>query len=141
MKTRLCVLLAIFGFQFSSSAQTKHALIFAIGNYDHWPKISSLHDVSFIDTLLTRQDFKDIRIITDQDASMSGICNALNDLINKVNPGDVVVIHFSSHGEQVQDDDRNRDETDGLDESIVTYDAKLPPHRDSQLSRDKYDEF
>lgn len=45
----------------------------------------------------------------------------MNRLIEKAQPGDVVVIYFSSHGEQIEDD--NQDEVDGLDECIVPFDA------------------
>ena len=117
---------------------TNHALIFAIGNYPNWPRISSLQDVSFIDSALSKRGFTDIKIVSDKDATVQGISNALEDLINRVKTGDVVAIHFSSHGEQVQDD--NGDESDGLDETIVTYNAKLPP-RGQDLSTEEYNKF
>ncbi len=124
---------------YKSIAQTtNHALIFAIGNYLHWPHISSLQDVSFIDSALSKRGFTDIKIVSDKDATVQGISNALENLINRVKAGDVVVIHFSSHGEQVQDD--NGDESDGLDETIVTYNAMLPP-RGQYLSPEDYNKF
>ncbi len=122
-------------------SQAKHALIFAIGNYPAsggWPTISSLRDVGFIETVLKKQGFNDIKLVADSQATVKGISTALDDLIQRVKAGDVVVIHFSSHGEQVQDD--NGDETDGLDECIVTYNATLP-QRGGPLSREAYDKF
>ena len=44
-----------------------------------------------------------------------------DNLINKVNSGDVVYIHFSGHGQQVTD--LNGDEEDKLDEAWIPYDA------------------
>lgn len=110
----------------SAIAQTKHALVFAIGNYPEekgWAAISSLTDAKALNTVLTNQGFNDIRIYRDSQVTSAGIAKAFNDLMadKKLAEGDVVVIHVSSHGSQVEDDDE--DETDGLDESIVTYDA------------------
>src|SRR5215212_6441550 len=126
----------LFVFFNCSIAQTKHALIFAIGNYpakNGWTTISSITDVSFIKTALARQGFeeKNIKVIQDAAATSQGVSGALKNLVNDANvkAGDIVVIHFSSHGEQVQDD--NNDETDGFDETIVTYNAVLP-----RLSKD-----
>ena len=42
-------------------------------------------------------------------------------LIQKAQPGDIAVFHFSGHGQQIEDD--NGDEGDGLDESIIPFDA------------------
>jgi metacaspase-1 len=106
--------------------QTKHALIFGIGNYKYWPRISSKNDIPFVQTAFLKQGFKaeHVTIVTDSNATIAGIQNAFKILTGNVKPGDVVVIHFSSHGEQVEDD--NNDEADGLDEAIVSYDATLP---------------
>ncbi|HRI19393.1 MAG TPA: caspase family protein [Panacibacter sp.] len=107
-------------------AQTKHALIVAIGDYKYWSHISSSNDVPFIKSTLLKQDFEEtnITVLTDAEATIDGIENAFKNLISEVKPGDIVWIHFSSHGEQVEDD--GNDETDGLDETIVTYDAVKP---------------
>jgi hypothetical protein len=112
-----------------SFGQTRHALIFAIGNYPDgsgWPKISSKNDVALIQNALQSQNFQDIKIVQDQAATVNGISGALEDLITKSKPGDIDVIHFSSHGEQIEDMMRHK--ADGLEESIVTIDAKLPDH-------------
>lgn len=108
---------------------TKRALIVAIGNYPHeggWQQISSIKDTGYIIPTLRKQGFseKNITVITDAQASVRGLNYAFNKLINDANAGDIVVIHFSSHGEQVEDD--NSDETDGLDECIVSFDAIAP---------------
>lgn len=111
-------------------AQTKHALIFAIGNYPAkggWPVISSLNDVSYITQTLQKQGFdaRNVKVIQDSMATVEGIKNALTDLLNnRVAAGDIVVIHFSCHGEQVEADNNNS--TDGLDECVVSYNAVSP---------------
>lgn len=139
MRIRVLFISFLFASALISTAfsQTKHALIVAIGNYLNWPTISSLRDVGLIETALQRQGFQDIKIVSDSSATVSGIEKAFDDLTMRAHPGDVVVIHFSSHGEQIQDD--NGDETDGLDETIVTYNAVLPTGR--PVSKKEYDRF
>lgn len=112
-------------------AQTKHALVVGIGDYKYWPDISSSNDVPFIKTTLLKQDFREdnILVLTDSGATKAGIEAAFKTLITRVKKGDIVVIHFSSHGEQVEDD--NQEETDGLDEAIVSYDAMYPVNREN----------
>src|SRR6202012_2511239 len=126
---------------FTGAAQTKHALIFAIGNYPKdsgWPQISSLNDARIVDSALKRQGFSDIKIIKDAGASVQGISDALTQLESRCKPGDVVFIHFSSHGEQVEDATRHK--ADGLEECIVSWDAKLP-ERGKQLNEDELKKY
>ena len=112
-----------------SRAQTKRALIVAIGNYpdkrvNKWKMINSLNDVPLIKNALIKQNFKeeDIIVIIDSMATKAGIINALDQLIDHSKANDIVFIHFSSHGVQLEDD--NGDEVDGLDEAIVPYGAR-----------------
>lgn len=129
MKCKLLLNLFLLSFVvLSAAAQKKHALIFAIGDYPEaggWGKISSAQDVGYIKNTLLKQNFSeaDIKIVADAQATKEGIENALKNLIASVAKNDVVVIHFSSHGEQVADD--NGDEADGYDEAIVSYNAAL----------------
>ncbi|MGB4205131.1 MAG: caspase family protein [Bacteroidales bacterium] len=104
----------------------KRALIIAVGDYDketRWPSISSENDVPLIKNTLLNQKFLEdnITIIRNEEATKEGILNAIEELYQKSKPGDIVVIHYSGHGQQVQDD--NGDEADGLDESIAPYNA------------------
>jgi len=107
----------------------KRALVIAIGNYPAsggWSTLSSLNDIPYIQKMLNHQEFLDtnIAILKDSMAKRKNIENALNQLIAVSKPGDIVVIHISSHGEQIEDD--NGDEPDGLDEAIVSWDAVAP---------------
>lgn len=104
----------------------KHALIIAVGEYSKetgWSKISSANDIPLIQDALTHQGFsgKNIRLVQDAAATREGILNALEQLLSSVKNGDIVVIHYSGHGQQIMDD--NGDEADGLDEALVPYDA------------------
>ena len=125
---RICLFTALLVFAGWSPlrSQTKYALIVGIGQYKNWPEISSSNDIPFIDSALLKQGFSadHITILRDNLATMDGLNNAFRQLVASVKTGDIVVIHISSHGEQVEDD--NHDEADGLDETIVSYDALMP---------------
>jgi len=116
----------LFFLYLKTEAQTKRALIVAIGNYpaaSGWPEINCLNDVPLLEHALLKQNFlpADISTLTDSMATKTGIEKALDKLIESSKTGDIVLIYFSSHGEQIEDD--NHDEVDGLDECIVPYGA------------------
>lgn len=105
---------------------TKRGLIIAIADYPDgsgWMDISSDKDIDLIKNSLSKQNFTDINVVTDQDATKDGIISAIEELTDKSEKNDIVVIHFSNHGQQIFDD--NNDEIDGLDESIVCYGAEV----------------
>lgn len=108
-------------------AQTKRALIIAIGNYEpaktRWTPINVDNDVQLLQEALLKQGFpkENIAVLRDQAATRAGIDKALDRLAQSCGKGDVVVVHFSSHGQQLEDD--GDDEMDQLDEAIVPYDA------------------
>ena len=105
----------------------KIALVVAISNYpasSGWAKLSSINDVKLIKDALQKQGFKEenIQVITDKQATYAGMKEAFDKyLIQRAHAGDIAFFHFSGHGQQIEDD--NGDEADGLDESIVPYDA------------------
>ena len=116
----------IFAFPFKITAAEKYALIIAIGDYDTktgWSKISSANDVPLIKNALLKQSFNEsnFTVLMNFYATKSGIENAFKVLINKLKKGDIVVVHYSGHGQQIFDD--NGDEVDGLDEALVPVDA------------------
>ncbi len=115
---------------FSIWAQEKHALIIAIAQYPNdpaqnlnWSKLSSKNDADLLYQSLLKQGFKEnnVTVLLDSMATKKGILHAMNVLDKKVTAGDVVWIHFSGHGQQVED--LNHDEPDGYDEALVTYSA------------------
>ena len=104
----------------------KYAVIIAVGDYSAktgWSPISSANDVPLIKSTLLNQGFaeSDILILQDGQATKQNILGTLKDLNERVSPGDIVVIHYSGHGQQIFDD--NSEEIDGLDEALVPYDA------------------
>lgn len=66
---------------------------------------------------------KDIKILTDEQATRQNILTTFEEhLINQAKPGDAVVFHFSGHGSQVIDPDK--DTPDGLNSTIVPVDSR-----------------
>ena len=119
-------LLLLFLLSALTASAEKYGLIIAIGNYPAktgWSSISSLNDVPLIKQALINQGFleKNITELIDDQATKAGIINAIENLKAKLQPGDIVVIHYSGHGQQIFDD--NGDEVDGKDEALVPYDA------------------
>ncbi len=111
------------------AGQTKRALIIAIGNYPEpgkngWRPIHALNDVPLIRMALLKQQFdpSHITLLTDSMATRNGIEKALDQLVQNSRSGDVVVVHISAHGQQIEDDNIS-EELDGLDECIVPYGA------------------
>lgn len=108
------------------SAQTNRALIVTIGNYpptSGWESIHADNDQKYTLDLLTSKGYSphDITLLTDSLATKASVTEALANLCKNVEAGDAVFLHFSCHGQQMMDD--NGDEEDGLDESMVMYDA------------------
>ncbi len=65
---------------------------------------------------------KNILTLTDAQASRQGILTAFEEhLIKQAKPGDVVVFHFSGHGGQVEDTDK--DNADGKNSTLIPIDA------------------
>ncbi len=60
--------------------------------------------------------------MTDKHATKKNIIQALQHLIKQLKAGDDVCLHFSCHGQQMEDD--NGDEADELDEALIPYDAQ-----------------
>lgn len=109
-------------------AGVKRALLIGINTYQAVPSLSgSLNDVAAMrEILLTRWGFdaRNIRLVTESAATRAGILAALQQLAREVGPNDIVYVHYSGHGSQVQD--LNGDEDDGLDETLVPADGRTP---------------
>lgn len=109
------------------TAQTKRALLIGVGKYpteNGWTSLSSKNDIAIIKSALLERGFveENISTITDEKATNQGIIQGIKDnLTAKVNPGDIVYLHYSGHGQQKKDLDG--DEIDGYDECLVPYDS------------------
>ena len=116
----------------NSLSQNKLALIVAVGEYpaaSKIPPIASVNDIKYIKTALNRNGFeeKNIDTLINNKATKAAILNALTQLSKKTKQNDIVVIHFSCHGQQIRDQktiNEGKDEDDGYDEAFLPYDAK-----------------
>ena len=133
----IILILNLFLFSFFT-AQQKHALVIAVGEYSdkwtkNWTNISSLHDVDLISTMLNEQQFKNenIKLLKNQEATVPNIEKAFEELIKNAQKGDIIYFHYSGHGQQVPDLESGynkyfkADEHDGWDEALVTYFAPV----------------
>ena len=108
----------------TATAQTRHALVIGIGTYQdkHWGDINGDADVKLVTDMLASAGYKDVTSLVNRQATKRNIVNALRALGRKCHEGDVVLVHFSGHGQQMTDE--NGDETkDHLDEAWIPYDA------------------
>lgn len=116
-------------------SQNKLALIVAVGDYPPSSKIkpiASVNDIKYIKVALLKNGFteKNIDTLINSQATKAGILKSLDQLDEKAKKNDIVVIHFSCHGQQIRDQKtiaEGKDEDDGYDEALVPYDA-LPKY-------------
>lgn len=111
-------------------AQQKHALIVAISDYpteSGWSQINSDKDLTLLVPEFKRLGFK-VTTLQNEQATKLGIIQSLSHSAKQVHPNDYVCIHFSCHGQQMEDN--NHDEEDGLDEALIPYDAYLSYKKD-----------
>ena len=114
---------------FSAQSQTRRALLIGISEYtthtqpsdDVWANIHGANDVELLSQTLNKQDFK-IKKLTNKAATAHQIRKEFARFITSCRPGDIVYLHFSCHGEPVED--LNGDEEDGWDEAIIPVDAQ-----------------
>lgn len=135
MKQFLIIILALLVVSPLAFA-SKRAFLVGISKYEaEWNQIHGSEDVELlIEPELKNQKFQ-VTTLTNEKATRDGIIKGLKAFINDIKKGDIVYIHFSTHGQPVEDGMNGypREEPDGWDESIVPYDAG------SQYSKNGYD--
>ncbi len=108
---------------FSLSAKNS-ALLIGIGKYNTkntgWSVIHGNNDVFLLQKKLSTMHFT-IETLVDKNATKANIVSALNRLVATTVAGDIVYIHFSGHGQLIED--VNNDEQEDFDQSFVCYDA------------------
>lgn len=126
MRFRLCLMLVAILLSSAAVAQRKRAFLVGISHYDtaltgyQWNNINGVEDINLLNPVLQKQGFS-ITTLSDRQATFDNIVRQITQLTNKTKKGDVVYLHFSAHGQPVED--LNGDEEDGWDESIVPIDA------------------
>ncbi len=135
--TLLVALVPAFGA--TTNASVKRALLIGIGKYEVLPRLpGAKNDIKLVrQVLISRYGFSDdnVEVIQDEAATRAGVLTSLKKIVQEAGPNDVVYIHYSGHGSQVQD--LNGDEPDDqLDETIVPQDGRtegVPDITDDEL--------
>ena len=126
MRFRLRLMLVAILLSSAANAQRKRAFMVGISHYDtaltgyQWNNINGVEDVNLLTPALKKQGFA-ITTLLDTQATFANIVNQITLFTNKTKKGDIVYLHFSTHGQPVED--LNGDEEDGWDEAIVPIDA------------------
>jgi hypothetical protein len=120
----------------------RRALLVGVNEYPMLPARYRLHgcvnDVEAMAHILeTVAGFPrdNITLLRDHEATRDRILEELGRLSDEAAPGDLVVFQFSGHGSQMTD--REGDEADGLDETIVPYDSGRRPHPNRDITDDE----
>lgn len=106
----------------------KYALVIGIGEYPDvsgWNKINGDKDIPIVRDILITNGFTASNIveIKNEQATAKSIRTAFEEMLTKLESGDIVYIHFSGHGQRVTDLDG--DEEDGFDEAWIPIDANF----------------
>ncbi len=81
------------------------------------------NDVVNMKRVLTTHYGFTVKTLLDRQATRSGFTNAFHTFLGQARSEDQVVVYFSGHGSQVCD--RNGDEEDGFDETLVFHDSRV----------------
>ena len=129
MKQIVLILAFTLALPFIVNAQRKRAFMVGISNYHSngykvWNNIHGAEDVKLLTPELEKKGFV-VQSLTNEAATYQGIINGLSKFISASKKGDVVYIHFSCHGQPVEDGLKGDtlDEKDHWDEAFVPIDA------------------
>ena len=126
MRKLLLIIGLFFMMAIVGNAQRKRAFMVGISHYDtaltgyQWNNINGTNDVQLLSPILKKQGFYLSTLLDDQ-ATYQNITSLLSTFTNQTKKGDIVYLHFSTHGQPVED--INGDEEDGWDEAIIPIDA------------------
>lgn len=126
MKRNLLILSLLCCISSVAFSQRKRAFMVGISHYDtaltgfQWNNINGTEDVNLLTPILKKQGFA-ITSLLDEQATFDNITTQLSLFADKTKKGDIVYLHFSAHGQPVED--LNGDEEDGWDEAIIPIDA------------------
>lgn len=127
---RLIIIISLIFFCiYVSYSQEKRAFLVGISDYqsnlnnntNQWNNIHGANDVALLAPTLQKHGFKVVSLINSH-ATARNIRSKFSKFCSLCKSGDIVYLHFSCHGQPVED--RDGDESDGWDESIIPVDAQ-----------------
>ncbi len=120
----------------------KWALLIGINKYQNFPLQFQLsgcvNDIDMMANILEENfSFPNGNIVKlrDEAATRDGILAAFKRLSSCIMDNDAVVVHYCGHGSQMRD--REGDEPDGWDETIVPYDSGRSPYPNRDITDDE----
>lgn len=89
----------------TSANATNRALLIGISAYKKFPLDGPVNDVTALKQILPRWGFTspEINILQDQQATRSGVVQALTDIAERSKSGDKILFYFSGHGSSSED--------------------------------------
>ena len=119
----------MIAFPSMSNAARKRAFMVGISSYKKhyykvWNNIHGKQDIDLLSPVLQKHGFV-LTTVLDEKATYEGILTSLDNFIRTTKKGDIVYLHFSCHGQPVEDGLKGDtlDEKDRWDESLVPIDA------------------
>jgi hypothetical protein len=104
----------------------RHALVIGIDDYPYISKLQGCVNDALLMRRILEQKFgfspDNITQLLNEQATREAILRELDALVARVGEDDIVVIQYAGHGSQMTD--REGDEPDGLDETIMPYDTE-----------------
>lgn len=120
----------------------RHALVVGIDEYPGFDAESQLLGAArdaevMAEILISHYGFAaaDVRMLRDAEATRARLLGALDNLARRAGRGDHVVFYFSGKGSQMRD--REGDEGDGLDETLVAHDSGRGAAENRDVSDDE----
>jgi Caspase domain len=125
----------------TATTPNKWALLIGIDKYKYSevrPLSGCVNDVNLMESIL-RENFgfpdSHITVLRNEEATRGRILGALDQLVKDMGQDGIVVIHYSGHGSQMTD--RENDEPDGMDETVVPHDSGRSPHPNCDITDDE----
>ena len=122
----------LVAFPILGNAQRKRAFLVGISTYRTqgykvWNNIHGAEDIALLTPVLEKKGFA-IQALTNEDATYQRIMDSLNEFVRRSKKGDVIYLHFSCHGQPVEDGLNGfpcDEKKDGWDEALVPIDAGI----------------
>lgn len=120
----------------------KWALLIGINEYPNFEAddqldgcINDIENIANILEMYFSFPNNNLMLLRNEEATRDNILTNLEILIEKISNDDIVVIYYCGHGSQMTD--REGDEPDGLDETIVPYDSGRFPKENKDITDDE----